>query len=81
MPTAPLRPSCADLDLRPEGVGVALQDGLHRALPRRLVLSVVQARHAVARLAVAPRRKALAVPADTGTAPRMTWEARHGMDG
>lgn len=50
------------LDLGPERVGVALQDGLHRGLPDRLVLPVVEAVDAVAVVAVAARGKALAVP-------------------
>ena len=48
-------------DLGPKGVGVAVQDGLHRRLPRALVGLVVAAAHAVAAVAVPPRRKALAV--------------------
>lgn len=51
----------ANLDLRAEGVGVAVQDGLHRRLAEGLVLLVIAAGHAVARVAVAPAGKALAV--------------------
>jgi len=53
----------AGLYLGPEGVGVALQDALHRRLPRRLVLVVVAAVDAVAAVAVPARREALAIPA------------------
>ena len=51
-------PAC---DLGPERVWVALQYCLHRGLPRALVRPVVVAVEAVAGVAVAARRKALAV--------------------
>jgi hypothetical protein len=50
-------------DFGAEGVGVALQRGLHRLLPDGLVLHVVAAVRAVAPVAVHARGKALAVPA------------------
>ncbi len=49
------------LDLGPEGVGVALEDGLDRGLADLLALLVVAAVDAVAVVAVAPAGEALAV--------------------
>lgn len=77
--TAMMRRSAllAHLDLGPECVWVALQDGLHRRLARDLALSVVLARHAVAVVAVAAAGKALTVPARAcGAAP--AWRERAG---
>ena len=51
------------LDFRPKCVGVPLQDGFHCALPRALILPVVEAVDAITGLAVPPRGKALAIPA------------------
>lgn len=56
----------AHLDLWPERVWVALEDALHRLLPHRLVLMVVEAVDAVAVVAVAAAGKALAVAARRG---------------
>lgn len=50
-------------NLGPEGVRVPVQCGHHCLLPRRLVLSIVAAVHAVAAITVGPRGEALAVPA------------------
>lgn len=50
------------MDLGAEGLGVALEDGLDGRLPDGLLPVIVAAVQAVARLAVTPASKALAVP-------------------
>ena len=52
---------CFHLNLGPEGIGVALQNGLHSGLADLLALLVVAAVDAVAVVAVAPAGEALAV--------------------
>jgi hypothetical protein len=52
---------CSHLDLGAEGIGVALQNGLHSGLADLLALLVVAAVDAVAVIAVAPAGEALAV--------------------
>ena len=50
------------LDLGPECVGVALQNGLHSCLSHLLIVLVVETADAVAVVTIAPTGKALTVP-------------------
>ena len=59
--------ACTSLDLGAEGIGVALQNGLHSGLAGALILHVVAAVDTVAAITITARGEALAVPADNDT--------------